>query len=291
MTAPAAEPTAKKPRPKWLKILISAGVVLVGLIIIGAIVGPKKSDAPAASSTSSSASLSATSSVATTTESGSSSTLMTAAAAEGRWTEVTATATDPVNGQPAGNIDVSIEVGWSDELAEGISADLWIKYGDVVRIEYRCEATGDYLGRSTQDDAGSFQGTVNRNATCPTSSEAPTSTEAPAPASGPVVVSTLPNGALLSSMGNLRPNQAQQEALTAQLGIVEPAFSEPKYVDRYIGRAVSACDYIRDNPDATADMIRTRTIASFTGGTVPNLSEEQGDQLVAAITGTFCVAG
>lgn len=168
MTAPAAEPTAKKPRPKWLKILIIAGVVLVALIIIGALFGPKKSDAPAASSASSSA---ATSSSAGTTVSESLSAAVTTAAAsaiaEGKWTEVSATATDPVNGQPARNIDVSIEAGWSDELAKGISADLWIKYGDVVRIEYRCAATGDYLGRSTQDDAGSFQGTANRNATCP----------------------------------------------------------------------------------------------------------------------------
>ena len=58
MTAPVTPPTTKKPRPKWLKILIVAGAVLFALIIIGAIVGPKKTQTTpaAAASTTSSAS-------------------------------------------------------------------------------------------------------------------------------------------------------------------------------------------------------------------------------------------
>lgn len=195
MTAPYAQPTAKKPRPRWLRILIIVGVVLVALIIIGAIFGPKKdagsptAGSPASSSASSSAPTSATSSAA---------------------------------------------------------------------------------AQSTEE------------ASVTTSSQ-------PAPATGPVVVSTLPNGALLSEMGTLRPNAVQEQALLAQLGAVDENFGKAKYADRYVGRAVSLCDYIRDNPDATPDMVRTRAIAEFKGGTVPNISTEQGDQLVVATTSTFCV--
>lgn len=190
MTAPAAEPTAKKPRPKWLRILIIAGVVLVALIIIGVIFAPKKdAGSPAASPSSTSASPPASSStVAQTTE------------------------------------------------------------------------------------------------------EAAASTSQAAQATGPVVVSTLPNGALLSAAGVLRPSAVQETALLAQLGAVNPIFAQAKYADRYVGRAVDLCDYIRKNPDATPDMVRTRAIATFTGGTVPNISTEQGDQLVVATTSTFCVS-
>lgn len=196
MTAPTAVPTAKKPRPKWLKILIIVGAVFVALLVIGAIVGPKKSETPAASS-----------STASTTSS---------------------SASTP----------------------------------------------------TTPETSTAAQTTEEAAATSPE-----------APATGPVVVSTLPNGALLSSMGTLRPNAVQEQALLAQLGAVDSNFAKAKYADRYVGRAVNLCDYIRDNPDATPDMVRTRAIAEFTGGTVPNISTEQGDQLVVAVTGTFCIAG
>ncbi len=67
MTAPAADPTVKKPRPRWLKILIIAGVVLVVLIILGALFGPKKTDTPAAAATTTSAAATTTSEAAGST--------------------------------------------------------------------------------------------------------------------------------------------------------------------------------------------------------------------------------
>lgn len=85
-------------------------------------------------------------------------------------------------------------------------------------------------------------------------------------------------------MGFLRPTPEQEIALAAALVAIDPRLDN---ADRYIRRSVDQCDYVRRG-EITGDALVASTLERFSGGSIPDLSTAQAQQILETIVTTFC---
>ena len=78
------------------------------------------------------------------------------------------------------------------------------------------------------------------------------------------------------------PNASQSATLLNALGAIEPGLNR----DRSIDRSRNSCKDIKDG--ISHAQVVSRTKYRFEGGTVPNLSDRQVEQIIVAITSSFC---
>jgi hypothetical protein len=85
-------------------------------------------------------------------------------------------------------------------------------------------------------------------------------------------------------MGFLRPTPEQAATLAAALVAIEPRMDN---ADRYVGRAVDQCDYVRKG-EITGPALVASTKERFGGGSIPDLTDAQAAQILDAVVTTFC---
>lgn len=94
----------------------------------------------------------------------------------------------------------------------------------------------------------------------------------------------LATAATTSPMGFLRPTPEQEVTLAAALVAIDPRLDN---ADRYIRRSVDQCDYVRKG-EITGDALVASTLERFSGGSIPDLSTAQAQQILETIVATFC---
>lgn len=83
------------------------------------------------------------------------------------WTERSATeGVSPLDGTKLVGVEVVVERDWTDERADEITGDLWVKYG-AVRVEFYCNAQPELLARTMQTEVDDYKGTAFRMNECP----------------------------------------------------------------------------------------------------------------------------
>ncbi|MFE1686132.1 MULTISPECIES: hypothetical protein [Streptomyces] len=80
------------------------------------------------------------------------------------------------------------------------------------------------------------------------------------------------------------PNAAQTADLIAALRNVDPGLVVKE--DRAVSRARNICMDIHAGEDGEA--VRTKAVLRYEGGTVPSLSDDQGEAIVKAVKSSFC---
>lgn len=90
--------------------------------------------------------------------------------------------------------------------------------------------------------------------------------------------------ATTSPMGFLRPTPEQEQQMAAALLVIDPRMTN---ADRYVGRTVDTCDDIRRG-QITGDALVARIQQRFSGGTMPDFSPDQAQQVIDAVVQVWC---
>lgn len=116
-------------------------------------------------------------------------------------------------------------------------------------------------------------------------SEAAVSTASEAAAvTEPATSETAATAPTTSPMGFLRPTLEQEQQMAAALLVIDPRMTN---ADRYVGRTVDTCDDIR-NGEITGDALVARVQQRFSGGTMPDFSPEQAQQVIDSVVQVWC---
>lgn len=83
------------------------------------------------------------------------------------------------------------------------------------------------------------------------------------------------------------PNADQRAKLLAALKDIDAGLVANE--DRAVRRSVNVCSDIKAGKDGST--VKDNAIARFEGGTVPNISDDQGAQIVTAVKDSFCSTG
>lgn len=146
--------------PLWVQIVIGAVAALAVILMFSAMFG----DAPIADQP---AGDDVTPSLTVQTPASEAALVVGAATDAASWQAVSATELDDGAENRMRNIHVAVGGGWSAALAEQITTELWDRVGYAVRIEYRCELTGDYLGYTEQHSTDDYAEMLTPNGLCP----------------------------------------------------------------------------------------------------------------------------
>lgn len=100
----------------------------------------------------------------------------------------------------------------------------------------------------------------------------------------PAMSEPVATAATSSPMGFLRPTPDQEQQMAAALLVIDPRMTN---ADRYVGRTVDTCDDIR-NGEITGDALVARIQQRFSGGTMPDFSPEQAQQVIDSVVQVWC---
>lgn len=100
----------------------------------------------------------------------------------------------------------------------------------------------------------------------------------------PATSEPLATAATTSPMGFLRPTPDQEQQMAAALLVIDPRMTN---ADRYVRRTVDTCDDIR-NGEITGDALVARIQQRFSGGTMPDFSPEQAQQVIDSVVRVWC---
>ncbi|WP_138180416.1 hypothetical protein [Nakamurella multipartita] len=93
--------------------------------------------------------------------------VVTSTATDASWQAVSATELDDAAGNHIRSVHVAVGGGWSTMSARQITTELWVRFGNVVRVDFSCDQTGEYLGHAEQKGAGQYGEALTPNVLCP----------------------------------------------------------------------------------------------------------------------------
>lgn len=114
--------------------------------------------------------------------------------------------------------------------------------------------------------------------------EAVASTTSRAATTEPAMSEPVAPAATTSPLGILRPTPEQEQQMAAALLVIDPRMTN---ADRYVGRTVDTCDDVR-NGEITGDALVARIQQRFSGGTMPDFSADQAQQVIDAVVQVWC---
>lgn len=117
-----------------------------------------------------------------------------------------------------------------------------------------------------------------------TTVSASTSETSAEPTEEPVATQSAATAATTSPMGILRPTPEQEQQMAAALLLIDPRMTN---ADRYVRRTVDTCDDVR-NGEITGDALVARIQERFAGGTMPDFSADQAQQVIDATVQVWC---